>query len=127
MYKIFSHGNTVSRKTYSTTIESLLRQQNLTYLFLIRKIYFPKTQDFLQPQEKCSVVIRCCGFAACMQHTYPQSLILWASTVSQTLILVLKEIRTTNTTQGFMPWVFLLFKPQFLRFPLGLFGPRDTR
>lgn len=49
MYKIFSHGNTVSRKTYSTTIESLLRQQNLTYLFLIRKIYFPKTQDFLQP------------------------------------------------------------------------------
>lgn len=27
-----------------------------------------------------------------MQHTYPQSLILWASTVSQALILVHKEI-----------------------------------
>ena len=27
-----------------------------------------------------------------MQHTYPQSLILWASTVQQALILVHKEI-----------------------------------
>lgn len=43
-------------------------------------------------EEKCSVVIRCCGFAACMQHTYPQSLILWASTVTQTLISVHQEI-----------------------------------
>ena len=43
-------------------------------------------------EEKCSVVIRCCEFAACMQHTYPQSLILWASTVQQALILVHKEI-----------------------------------
>ena len=37
-------------------------------------------------EEKCLVVIRCCGFAASMQHTYLQTLILQAFTVLQTLI-----------------------------------------
>ena len=49
MYKILSDGYTVNRKIDSTTTELSIRQQNLTYLFLIRKIHFPKTQDFLQP------------------------------------------------------------------------------
>lgn len=43
-------------------------------------------------EEKCSVVIGCCRFAASMQHIYLQSSILRASTVSQTLISVHKEI-----------------------------------
>ena len=43
-------------------------------------------------EEKWSVVIRCCRFVASMQHTYPPSLILRASTVSKTLISVHKEI-----------------------------------
>ncbi len=54
-------------------------------------------------EEKCSGVVRCCGFAARMQHTYPQSLILWASTVSQTLISVHQEIireQITETQKG---------------------------
>ena len=50
MYKLFSHGHTVNRKTDSTTPRSLSRQQNFTYPILIRKIYFPKTQDFLRPR-----------------------------------------------------------------------------
>ena len=43
-------------------------------------------------EEKCSVVIGCCRFAASMQHIYLQNSILRASTVSQTLISVHKEI-----------------------------------
>lgn len=51
VYKTFSHGYTINRKTDSTTLKSQSRQQNFTYLILIKKIYFPKTQDFLRPQE----------------------------------------------------------------------------
>ena len=52
MYKILSHGYTVSRKAYSTTTESYIRQQSLTYLFLIRKIYFPKDTRFFTASHK---------------------------------------------------------------------------
>ena len=43
---------------------------------------------FLIPdhEEKCSVVLGCCGFASRMQHAYPKSPILRASTVAQEII-----------------------------------------
>ena len=57
MYKILSHGYTVSRKAYSTTTESYIRQQNLTYLFLIRKIYFPKDTRFFTASVLCKPLL----------------------------------------------------------------------
>ena len=48
---------------------------------------------FLIPghEEKCSVVLGCCGFASHMQHAYPKSPILRASTVAQETFLFTGE------------------------------------
>jgi hypothetical protein len=53
---------------------------------------------FLIPghEEKCSVVLGCCGFASRMQHAYPKSPILRAS-------IVLKEIISLIFRRKYQP------------------------
>ena len=51
-------------------------------------------------EEKCSVVIGCCRFAASMQHIYLQNSILRASTVSQTLAALVLAIAPKEQSNG---------------------------
>ena len=59
---------------------------------------------FLIPghEEKCSVVLGCCGFASRMQHAYPKSPILRASIVLKEIIFGTRIYVQILVLQGFV-------------------------